>query len=161
MSYNFAMSQAWSPMPRTFFLAAPNQSMDALWIGDRNLLHPFSPHAGTDRLQGGFSLHCLLNQRRCPCIVSIPLAQTFRLASALVVSVILSYILGVLFTAVSALASLHVESSKIPLSWTLVAAEAFEATIVLIAWSALLRHQALRHRGRAKGQTRGVWSNCP
>jgi two-component system sensor histidine kinase AlgZ len=63
--------------------------------------------------------------------------KSFRLASALGFSVVLSYILGVLCTVVSALVSLHFESPKIPLSWSLVAAEAFEATIVLIAWGAL------------------------
>ena len=50
----------------------------------------------------------------------------------------------------SALASLHVESSKIPLSWTPVAAEAFEATIVLIAWSAL--YFGIKHYGTVEEQ---------
>ena len=63
--------------------------------------------------------------------------KSFRLASALGISVVLSYILGVLCTAVSALVSLHFESPSVSLSWSLVAAQAFEATIVLIAWVAL------------------------
>ncbi len=63
--------------------------------------------------------------------------KSFRLATALGFSVVLSYILGVLCTVVSALVSLHFESPSIPLSWTLVAAQAFEPTIVLIAWGAL------------------------
>jgi two-component system, LytTR family, sensor kinase len=79
-----------------------------------------------------------------------PWRRPFRLASALVVSVILSYILGALFTAVSALASLHVESSKIPLSWAPVAAEAFEATVVLIVWSAL--YFGIKHYGTVEEQ---------
>jgi hypothetical protein len=107
--------------------------MDALWIGDCNLL----PHAGTASLQGGFLCTAFLATFVVHASCRFLWRRPFRLASALVVSVILSYILGVLFTAVLALASLHVESSKIPLIWTLVAAEAFEATIVLIAWSAL------------------------
>jgi LytS/YehU family sensor histidine kinase len=63
--------------------------------------------------------------------------RSFRLAIALVLSVVLSYILGVLCTLVSALVSLHIESPNTPVSWSLVVAEAFQATIVLIAWSAL------------------------
>jgi LytS/YehU family sensor histidine kinase len=63
--------------------------------------------------------------------------KSFRLATALGFSVVLSYILGVLCTVVSAFVSLHFESPGITPSWTLVAAQAFEATIVLIAWGAL------------------------
>jgi LytS/YehU family sensor histidine kinase len=63
--------------------------------------------------------------------------KSFRLTTALGFSVVLSYILGVLCTIASALVSLHFESPSTPLSWSLVAAQAFEATIVLIAWSAL------------------------
>jgi LytS/YehU family sensor histidine kinase len=63
--------------------------------------------------------------------------KSFRLAATLGFSFILSYILGILCTVVSALVSLHFESPSVPLSWTLVAAQAFEATIVLIAWVAL------------------------
>jgi LytS/YehU family sensor histidine kinase len=59
------------------------------------------------------------------------------LASALFFSVVLSYILGVICTVVSALVALHFADSRIPLSWSIVAAQAFEATIVLVAWSAL------------------------
>jgi LytS/YehU family sensor histidine kinase len=63
--------------------------------------------------------------------------KSFRLAFALGASVVLSYLLGVLCTVMSALVSLHFESPRVSLSWSLVAAEAFEATIVLIAWGAL------------------------
>jgi LytS/YehU family sensor histidine kinase len=63
--------------------------------------------------------------------------KSFRLAVTLGFSIILSYILGILCTVVSALVSLHFESPSVPMSWTLVAAQAFEATIVLIAWVAL------------------------
>jgi LytS/YehU family sensor histidine kinase len=63
--------------------------------------------------------------------------KSFRLAPALVFSVALSYILGVLCTVGSALVSLHFESPSVALSWSLAAAEAFEAAIVLIAWCAL------------------------
>ena len=59
------------------------------------------------------------------------------LASALLVSVGFSYILGVLCTVLSALTALHLAGDRTPLSWSMVIARAFEATIVLIAWSAL------------------------
>jgi LytS/YehU family sensor histidine kinase len=50
--------------------------------------------------------------------------------------------------------ALHLAGSRIPLSWSIVAAQAFEATIVLIAWSALyfgIKHYeaAEQQRGRA------------
>lgn len=76
--------------------------------------------------------------------------KSYRLASAMVFSVILCYILGVLCTVVSALVSLHFQSPKVPLSWSLVAAEAFEATIVLIAWSAL--YFGIKHYGTVEEQ---------
>jgi LytS/YehU family sensor histidine kinase len=76
------------------------------------------------------------------------------LASALFLSVALSYVLGVTCTVVSALVALHLAGARTPLSWSLVAAQAFEATIVLIAWSALyfgIKHYetAEVQRGRA------------
>ena len=76
--------------------------------------------------------------------------RSFRLGSTLVLSAILSYLLGVLCTVVSALISLHFESPRLPLSWSLVAAEAFEATIVLIAWSAL--YFGIKHYGTVEEQ---------
>jgi LytS/YehU family sensor histidine kinase len=76
--------------------------------------------------------------------------KSFRLASALGFSVVLSYILGVLCTAVSALVSLHFESPSIPLSWSMVAAEAFEPTIVLIAWGAL--YYGIKYYGTVEEQ---------
>jgi hypothetical protein len=62
--------------------------------------------------------------------------RSFRLSSALLLSVVFSYLLGVLCTLLSALLSLHFESPATPVSWSLVGAEAFEPTIVLVAWSA-------------------------
>jgi LytS/YehU family sensor histidine kinase len=57
-------------------------------------------------------------------------------------------------TVASALVALHMAGSRDPLSWSLVAAQAFEATIVLVAWSALyfgIKHYetAEEQRGRA------------
>jgi LytS/YehU family sensor histidine kinase len=45
---------------------------------------------------------------------------------------------------------LHLAGSREPLSWSLVAAEAFEATIVLIAWSAL--YFGIKHYGTVEEQ---------
>jgi LytS/YehU family sensor histidine kinase len=67
------------------------------------------------------------------------------LASALCLSVGFSYILGVLCTVASALTTLHLNEPRTPLSWSMVAAQAFEATIVLIAWSAL--YFGIKHYG--------------
>jgi two-component system sensor histidine kinase AlgZ len=72
------------------------------------------------------------------------------LAPALSLSVALSYVLGVLCTVVSALVALHLAGSRTPLSWSLVAAQAFEATIVLVAWSAL--YFGIKHYGTAEEQ---------
>lgn len=76
------------------------------------------------------------------------------LAYALSLSVAASYVLGVVCTVVSAFVALHLAGSRESLSWSLVAAQAFEATIVLIAWSALyfgIKHYetAEVQRGRA------------
>jgi two-component system sensor histidine kinase AlgZ len=46
--------------------------------------------------------------------------------------------------------ALHLAGSKVPLSWSLVAAEAFEATVVLIAWSAL--YFGIKHYGTVEEQ---------
>jgi LytS/YehU family sensor histidine kinase len=59
------------------------------------------------------------------------------LTSALLFSMGLSYILGFLCTAVSALIALHLVEPKTPVSWTMVASRAFEAAIILVAWSGL------------------------
>jgi LytS/YehU family sensor histidine kinase len=72
------------------------------------------------------------------------------LASALFLSVGFSYILGVLCTVVSALTTLHLNEPRTPLSWSMVAAQAFEATIVLIAWSAL--YFGIKHYGTVEEQ---------
>jgi len=72
------------------------------------------------------------------------------LASALFLSVGFSYILGVLCTVVSALTTLHLNEPRTPLSWTIVAAQAFEAAIVLIAWSAL--YFGIKHYGTVEEQ---------
>jgi LytS/YehU family sensor histidine kinase len=72
------------------------------------------------------------------------------LASALFLSVGFSYILGVLCTVVSALTTLHLNEPRTPISWSMVAAQAFEATIVLIAWSAL--YFGIKHYGTVEEQ---------
>ncbi len=72
------------------------------------------------------------------------------LASALFLSVGLSYILGVLCTVVSALTALHLVEPRTPLSWSMVAAQAFEAAFVLIAWSAL--YFGIKHYGTVEEQ---------
>ena len=72
------------------------------------------------------------------------------LASALFISVGFSYILGVLCTVVSALTALHLTGNPAPLSWSLVAAQAFEGAIVLIAWSAL--YFGIKHYGTVEEQ---------
>jgi two-component sensor histidine kinase len=80
--------------------------------------------------------------------------RTTPLALALSLSVALSYVLGFMCTVVSALVSLRMAGSRAPLRWSLVAAQAFEATVVLVAWSALyfgIKHYetAEQQRGRA------------
>jgi hypothetical protein len=72
------------------------------------------------------------------------------LASALFLSVGFSYILGVLCTVVSALTALHLAGDRAPLSWSMVAARAFEGTIILIAWSAL--YFGIKHYGTVEEQ---------
>ncbi|HVN92751.1 MAG TPA: histidine kinase [Terracidiphilus sp.] len=74
------------------------------------------------------------------------------LAPALLLCVGFSYILGILCTVVSALASLHLAGDRSPLSWSLVFARAFEGTIVLIAWSAL--YFGIKHYGTIEEQRR-------
>lgn len=63
--------------------------------------------------------------------------RTTRLISALPISVGVSYILGVTCTVLSALTALHLAGIRIPINWSIVVAQAFEPTIVLIAWSSL------------------------
>jgi Histidine kinase len=75
------------------------------------------------------------------------------LASAMFYSVLLSYGLGVLCTALSAVIALHFAGDATPLSWSMVAARAFEAAIVLIAWSALyfgIKHYATVEEQKAR-----------
>jgi LytS/YehU family sensor histidine kinase len=74
------------------------------------------------------------------------------LASALFLSVGLSYILGFLCTVVSALFTLHLNEPRTPLSWTMVAARAFEGTIIFVAWSAL--YFGIKHYGTVEEQGR-------
>ena len=76
--------------------------------------------------------------------------RSTALASALFLSVGFSYILGVLCTVVSALTALHMVEPRTPLSWSLVAAQAFEAAIILIAWSAL--YFGIKHYGTVEEQ---------
>lgn len=72
------------------------------------------------------------------------------LVSSLLVSAGLSYVLGVLCTVVSAVTALHMAGDPAPLSWSMVVARAFEATIVLIAWSAL--YFGIKHYGTVEEQ---------
>ena len=72
------------------------------------------------------------------------------LATALFISVGISYILGFLCTVVSALVALHLVEPQTPLSWSMVAARAFEGAIVLIAWSAL--YFGIKHYGTVEEQ---------
>jgi hypothetical protein len=72
------------------------------------------------------------------------------LATALFVSVGISYILGFVGTVVSALIALHLVEPQTPLSWSMVAARAFEGAIVLIAWSAL--YFGIKHYGTVEKQ---------
>ena len=75
------------------------------------------------------------------------------LASALVRTVGFSYLLGVLCTVVSAVIALHLADDRAPLSWSMVISRAFEATIVLIAWSALyfgIKHYATVEEQRSR-----------
>jgi two-component system, LytTR family, sensor kinase len=59
------------------------------------------------------------------------------LTSALLWSLGLSYLLGFVCTAVSALIALRLAEPKTPISWAMVASRAFEAAIILVAWSGL------------------------
>ena len=63
--------------------------------------------------------------------------RSIRLTSALPVAVGFSYMLGVTCTVLSALTALHLAGIQLPLNWSIVVAQAFEPTIVLIAWSSL------------------------
>lgn len=79
--------------------------------------------------------------------------RSIPLASAMFYSVLLSYGLGVLCTALSAVMALHFSGDTAPLSWSMVAARAFEAAIVLIAWSALyfgIKHYVTVEEQKAK-----------
>jgi LytS/YehU family sensor histidine kinase len=67
------------------------------------------------------------------------------LNAAMLYAILLSYVLGVLCTALSAVISLHFARNPAPLDWSMVAAQAFEAAILLVAWSALyfgIKHYA-------------------
>jgi LytS/YehU family sensor histidine kinase len=72
------------------------------------------------------------------------------LTTAVFWSALVSYLLGVVCTALSAVVALHVARDPNPLSWTMVAARAFEAAIVLIAWSAL--YFGIKHYAAAQEQ---------
>jgi len=72
------------------------------------------------------------------------------LASALLLSGGLSYILGFLCTAVSALTALHLAEPQTHISWSMVASRAFEAAIIFIAWSAL--YFGIKHYGTVEEQ---------
>jgi LytS/YehU family sensor histidine kinase len=72
------------------------------------------------------------------------------LTSALFLSGGISYILGFLCTVVSALMALHLVEPQTPLSWSMVAARAFEGAIILIAWSSL--YFGIKHYGTVEEQ---------
>jgi LytS/YehU family sensor histidine kinase len=72
------------------------------------------------------------------------------LTSALFLSVGFSYVLGFLCVAVSALIALHFAEPQTPISWSMVASQAFEATIIFIAWSAL--YFGIKHYGTVEDQ---------
>jgi hypothetical protein len=76
--------------------------------------------------------------------------KSLRLTPAVACSVVLTYSLGVICTASSAKVSLHFDTPKVALDWSMVAAEAFEPTIVLIAWSAL--YYGIKYYGTAEEQ---------
>jgi LytS/YehU family sensor histidine kinase len=78
------------------------------------------------------------------------LRRSTPLASALLLSLGLSYILGFLCTAVSALIALHLAEPQTPVSWSMVASRAFEAAIIFIAWSAL--YFGIKHYGTVEEQ---------
>ena len=66
-----------SPATRTFFLAPPDRGMDALWPGNRRLIHPISSHAGTGGLPARSTLFYVLGQFRSVCLLSFPLAAVY------------------------------------------------------------------------------------
>jgi LytS/YehU family sensor histidine kinase len=72
------------------------------------------------------------------------------LASALLLSGGLAYVLGFLCTAVSALTALHFAEPQTHISWSMVASRAFEAAIIFIAWSAL--YFGIKHYGTVEEQ---------
>jgi hypothetical protein len=65
------------PAPRTFFLAAPDRRMDALWVGNCRLIHPVSAHARIGGLPDRFSLLHVFGQLRSLCLLSFPLAAVY------------------------------------------------------------------------------------
>jgi LytS/YehU family sensor histidine kinase len=76
--------------------------------------------------------------------------QSTPLVYALFLSAGFSYVLGFLCTVASALIALHLVEPRTPLSWSMVAARAFEGAIVLIAWSAL--YFGIKHYGTVEEQ---------
>jgi hypothetical protein len=92
----------------------------------------------------------LFGQLRSVCLLSFPLAPLYRVSFCPFLSVGFSYILGVLCTVVSALTALHLVEPEHPLSWSMVAAQAFEPAIILIAWSAL--YFGIKHYGTVEEQ---------
>ena len=94
------------------------------------------------------------------------------LASALFLSVGFSYILGFLCTLVSALIALHLVEPRTPVSWTMVAAQAFDERLRSSLTAADLAHERRRARAhfieavrapndpRADGPQRGECLRC-
>ncbi len=138
------------PTPRTLLLASPVRRMGALWVGDCRLLYPISPHAGSSGLSDRLPLLHVFGSFILYAACHFLWRRSTPLPTVLFVSVGISYILGVLCTVVSALTTLHLNEPRTPLSWSMVAARAFEGAIVLIAWSAL--YFGIKHYGTVEEQ---------
>jgi hypothetical protein len=125
------------PSPRTFVLAPPDRRMVAIRIGNSDLLHSISPHARPSVLPNSIVCTMFLASFVLYVCCHILWRRTTRLISALLISVGVSYILGATCTVLSALTALHLAGIRVPINWNIVVAQAFEPTIVLIAWSSL------------------------
>jgi hypothetical protein len=104
--------------------------MDALRVGNGGILHPFRHMREQVDYRAALLCSTFLASFVLYASCGLLWRRSTQLASALFLSVALSYIFGVICTVVSALIALHFAGSWEPLSWSLVAAQAFEATIV-------------------------------
>ena len=92
----------------------------------------------------------VFGQLRSLCLLSFPLAPVCPVSFFPVSMSGALLILGVLCTVVSALRALRLPAYRTPVSWSMVIARAFEAAIVLIAWSAL--YFGIKHYGTVEEQ---------